>query len=159
AFLFLFVLAINGFSLLLVPRLVAEQSHALSATVFWEAFLAHAAGTLGGSLFAALFFASLQGLLINVLTPNAFSRISPRVQMISIAVLVTLLLIIPLMKDSIPALAQNESPLLDYFPFMWFLGLYETLIPGGSQMTRSIVWAYTAFSATAVVGLVFAVSY
>src|SRR5215510_10158632 len=92
AFLSLFTIAINLFSLLLVPRLVAEQSMVRSPTVFWEAFGAHAAGALGGSLFAALFFAALQGILINVLTPSAFRRISTRIQLVSISALVTLVL-------------------------------------------------------------------
>jgi predicted permease len=159
AFLALFAVAINVFSLLLVPRQVAEQSKVVSPTVFWEAMLAHAAGTIGGSIFAALFFGALQGVLINILTPQAFKRISPRIQMVSIGVLVTLLLVTPLVKDGIPSLAQNESPILDYFPAMWFLGLYEALIPGGSLMPRSIVWAYTALEATLLVAILFALSY
>ena len=101
AFLSLFIVAINVFSLLLVPRQVAEQSNVNSPTVFWEALAAHAAGTIGGSLFAALFFGALQGLLINVLTPDAFRRISPRIQMIAIAALVIALLLIPLVLSLI----------------------------------------------------------
>jgi hypothetical protein len=159
AFLSLFAIAINAFSLLLVPRQVAEQSKVNSPTVFWQALAAHTAGTIGGSLFAALFFGALQGLLINVLTPNAFRRVSPRIQMVSIAALVIALLLIPLVKDSIPTLAKNESPFLDYFPLMWFLGFYEALIPGGSLMPRSIVWARTAIDATILLIFLFAVSY
>jgi len=159
AFLSLFIVAINFFSLLLVPPLVASQSNIGSWSAFFSAVEAHAAATLGGSLFAALFFGALQGVLINVLTPDAFRRISPRVQMLSIAALVTLLLLTPLVKDSIPKLAQAESPFLDYFPLMWFLGLYEALIPGGSLMPTSIVWAFTAFKVTAIAAIVFAVSY
>ncbi len=159
-FLCLFVIAINLFSLLLVPRLLAEQSKVWPPSkAFWQSFIAHAAGTLGGSTFAALFFAALQGVLINVLTPDAVRRISPRVQMFSIAALVTLLLVIPLVKDSIPALVQNESPLLDYFPLMWFLGLYDALLPGATLMPQSVVWARTALNASVWIALVFAVSH
>jgi hypothetical protein len=55
AFLALFVAAINVFSLLIVPQLIAEQVHAHSLSGLASAFLAHAARTLGGSLFGALF--------------------------------------------------------------------------------------------------------
>jgi predicted permease len=158
-FLLFFIVAVNAFSLLTIPGLVARQSRVQSQTVYFEALLAHAAGTLGGSLFAALFFGALQGVLINVLSAEAFRRISVRIQTISIAVLVSLLLVVPLAKEGIPLLARSEHPFLDYFPLMWFLGLYETLIPGGSVMPRSIVWAYTAVQATAVVAVVFAASY
>jgi predicted permease len=159
AFLALFVAAINAFSLLIVPTLIAEQAHAHSLPALFRAFLAHAAGTLGGSLFAALFFVSLQGLLINVLSAQAFRRISPYVQMVSISVLVTLLLITPLIKESIPRLAQSPSRLLDYLPFMWFLGLYEFLIPGGSVVPQSAVWARTAAESLTLTAIVFVISY
>src|SRR4030095_10742013 len=90
---------------------------------------------------------------------ESFRRISPHIQMIAVAALVTLLLVMPLVKDSILPLAEHESPLLDYFPLMWFLGLYEALIPGGSVVPRSIVWAYTAMAASGILFAVFAVSY
>jgi macrolide transport system ATP-binding/permease protein len=159
SFLGLFIIAINIFSLLLVPPLVRQQSNVASPTAFVYAFAAHATSTLGGSVFAALFFGALQGVLINILTPQAFKRISPRVQMISIALLMTLLLVIPLVKESIPALAQSGNPLLDYFPLMWFLGLYEVLIPGGTLVPQSIVWAYTGIKTSFVLSIVFIVSY
>jgi putative ABC transport system permease protein len=159
AFLSLFVVAINIFSLLLIPPAAAFQSGIHTPAAFLQAYMAHAAGTIGGSIFAALFFAALQGVLINILTPESFRRISPHIQMIAVAALVTLLLVMPLVKDSILPLAEHESPLLDYFPLMWFLGLYEALIPGGSVVPRSIVWAYTAMAASGILFAVFAVSY
>src|SRR5262249_51813911 len=108
AFLALFVVAVNVFSLLIVPHLIAGQTHAQGLAGFLRSFTAHAAGTIGGSLFAALFFVSLQGVLINVLPASTFRRISPYVQMASITVLVTLLLITPLIKESITRLAQSR---------------------------------------------------
>src|SRR5262245_25891785 len=86
AFLFLFVVAINCFSLLLVPPSVAKRSGLDAWTAFTQAFAAHAAGTIGGSIFAGLLFAALQGVLINILSAERFRRISPFLQMISIVV-------------------------------------------------------------------------
>ncbi len=147
AFLLLFVVAINFFSMVLIP---AGHPQMLAG---------HAAGVLCASAFAALFFAALQGVLINLLPPNAFRRISPSIQMISIALLITVLLITPLVKESIRPLAQGKSPILDYFPFMWFLGIYESLIPSASVIPQSSMWMGTGLTATGIVAMAFAVSY
>jgi len=147
AFLLLFVVAINFFSMVLIP---AGHPQMLAG---------HAAGVLCASAFAALFFGALQGVLINLLPPNAFRRISPSIQMISIALLITVLLITPLVKESIRPLAQAKSPILDYFPFMWFLGIYESLIPSASVIPQSSMWMGTGLRATGIVAMVFAVSY
>src|SRR5439155_8541418 len=133
-FLLLFVIAINVFSLLIIPAILAQHSGPDAWKTFAQAFVAHAYGTIGGSIFAAFSFAALQGVLINILPANTFRRISPLVQTISIFVLLTLLLITPLAKESIPAFATARSRILDYYPVMWFLGLYETRLPTGSLM-------------------------
>ena len=157
AFLALFVIAINFFPTVMIPPAVGSQSG--SWTMFVRAFIAHTAGTIGGSIFAALFFAALQGVLINVLSWNTFKRISPHIQMVSIAILVTVMLVIPLIGASIRVLAQRGRSVLDYFPLIWFLGLYDALIPGGPSIPRSTVWAWTAVYGTAVVTLVFGLTY
>src|SRR5262249_30478587 len=116
AFLGLFVLAISFFSLVIVPPLLFGQSKIHSVYAFWLAVLAHSAGMMGGALFATLFFLALQGVLINVLTANAFRRVSPHIQTAGIAVFVTLLLLIPLAKDSIPRVVRDTHSILDYVP-------------------------------------------
>ena len=57
--------------------------------------VAHAVACLSGGVFVALAFAALQGVLINVLTGHAFRRISPWVQMGSMALLITVLFLTP----------------------------------------------------------------
>jgi hypothetical protein len=157
AFLLLFVVAINFFSLLMSPAFIGRQATASYPSM--RAILAHAGGTLGGSLFAALFFGAVQGVMINVLSPETFRRISARIQMLSIAVLVTLLLLTPLIKASIPPLIKSNSALLHYFPPMWFLGVYESLAPVDTLVHASGAWARTALTATLIVAFVFAISY
>jgi predicted permease len=156
AFLGLFVLTINLFPLLVVPGIYSKSS---SMAGLLQAIAGHAMGTAGGSIFAALFFASLQGVLINILTPSRFRRISPWIQMISMSVLVTILLITPLIKESIRPLSQQGSKLLDYFPFVWFLGLYESFLPKGTLMPSSYMWGWTAIQAMAVVLFFCAITY
>src|SRR5689334_21362612 len=77
AYLLLFAIAVNIGSIFSAPFVYSGPAH------FWarmfDAFEAHALGVLGASLFTALFFASLQGVLINVLSPAAFRRITPRI--------------------------------------------------------------------------------
>lgn len=158
-FLLLFVIAINIFSLLIIPAILARHSGSDGGRAFAQAFVAHAYGTIGGSIFAAFFFAALQGLLINILPATTFRRVSPLIQTISIFVLLTLLLITPLAKESIPAFATARSHILDYYPVMWFLGLYETHLPDGSLMPQSTHWASTALTAAGVVFAIFILSY
>jgi hypothetical protein len=154
AFLSLFVIAINLFSLLIIPAVMAGHVGG-GWNILQQAIWAHASGTIGGSIFAALFFIALQGVLINILPARAFRRVSPFVQTISIFALLTLLLITPLIKESIPPLAKANSALLDYFPFMWFLGMYENMLPGGTLIPQSAEWAQSAITATT---LMFAVA-
>ena len=52
-------------------------------------------GAIGGAIFMALFFAAFQGVLINVMTPSAFRRVSPWIQMVAMTVLVTVFLLTP----------------------------------------------------------------
>lgn len=146
-FLLLFVVATNVVSII---GIVAIDG---------KAILGHIVGVLGGSIFAALFFASLQGVLINVLTPNGFRRFSPVFQMVSITILVTMLLVLPLLRASVRPLAQMNSRLIDYFPPAWFLGVYESLNFSPAVTPKVGVWAWSAVMATTVAVITFAVSY
>src|SRR5689334_21865219 len=60
-FLSLFVVAINLFSMLIIPAITAGHGGNGGSNNFARAFAAHACGTIGGSIFAALFFIALQG--------------------------------------------------------------------------------------------------
>jgi hypothetical protein len=130
-----------------------------SAFIAPGAIAGHIAGVWGGSIFAALYFATLQGVLINVTTPSAFRRISPSIQMVSIALLITVLLVIPLIVVGLRPLAVANSSLLDYFPPVWFLGLYEVLQPSASVLSKASHWAWTGIGMTGIFGVAVALSY
>src|SRR5207244_625924 len=83
-FLLLFVVAINFFSCLIVPYVYVMRDNTWS--IFLPAFIAHAIAVLSASIFMALFFAALQGVLINLLTPSAFRRVSPWIQMFTMMI-------------------------------------------------------------------------
>jgi hypothetical protein len=156
-FLLLFVVAINFFSCLIVPYVYLLRDNAWG--VILPGFFAHATAVLGGSIFMALCFAAVQGVLITLMTPAAFRRLSAWIQMVSMTFLVTILLITPGISNNIRLLVESNSRVLDYIPLFWFLGIYEVLNPEGTLITASYMWAQTAVVATFIVTVVFAVSY
>jgi len=85
---------------------------------------------IAAGVFVALAFASLQGILINVLTASAFRRVSPWVQMAAMAFVITLLFLTPLICAVLGPLLHPGNALVRWFPPFWFLGLYIDLLPG-----------------------------
>src|SRR5262249_34913339 len=144
-------------SMIIVPAIYPNRAHSFSWA--FDAYTAHAMAVLGASLFTALFFTALQGVLINVLSPTAFRRISPRIQMVSITVLVMVFLTLPLFKQGIRPLSERYPEVLGYFPFIWFLGLYESFLPGEYLMPMAHVWGQTALVALGTIGVICAGSY
>ena len=124
-----------------------------------RAFFAHIIAVPGASVFAVLFFLSLQGILINLLPTNVFRRVSPRLQMVAVALLITLLLVLPLVGVSLKPLVLANNPLLDYFPPVWFLGIYELLAPSNAPIPQLTIWAERAVTMTVLAGLLVAVCY
>jgi hypothetical protein len=156
-FLLLFVVAINFFSCLIVPYVYVFRDNTWS--VYLPAFVAHAAAVLSASIFMALFFAALQGVLINLLTPSAFRRISPWIQMFSMMILVAVFLITPGISANIRLLVESKTRALDYIPLFWFFGVYEVLNPEGTLIPSAYVWARTAVDATFTMSVVFVLTY
>jgi hypothetical protein len=156
-FLFMFVIAINVFSGIIVPWVFAVRDNRWD--VFLPALLAHATAVLSGAVFMALFFAALQGVLINLMTPATFRRVSTWVQMISMTTLMVVLLIIPGISANLRVLAESNTRALDYIPVFWFFGIYEVLNPEGTLIPASHLWATTAVEAMLLVSLLFVVTY
>jgi len=156
-FLLLFVVAINGFSCFMIPYAFVVRDNKWS--IFPPAFVAHSAAVLSASIFMALFFAALQGVLINLMTPSAFRRISPWIQMLSMTTLVTILLITPGISGNIRLLVESNTRALDYIPLFWFLGIYEVLNPEGTLIPASHAWATNAVEAMLVAAAVFLLTY
>lgn len=156
-FLGLFMIAINMFSCVIVPYVYLVRDNRPDVVI--PAFIAHATAAFGGAAFTALFFAALQGVLINVMTPAAFRRVSPWIQMISMAILVTVLLITPGISGNIRALAESGIRVLDYIPIFWFFGIYEVLNPEGTLIPAANLWASTAVAGIVVLAAVFVAAY
>ncbi len=156
-FLLLFVIAINVFSCVLVPYAYVVRNNAWR--FFLPGLLAHASAVLSASAFTALLFAALQGVLINVMNPSTFRRISPWIQMVSMMALVTVLLVIPGISGNLRIIAESNARVLDYIPVFWFLGIYEVLNPEGTLIPASHLWAATAIEAMSVLACVFVATY
>jgi len=157
AFLLAFVVAINLFSCVLIPYAYLLRDNRLDVVL--PAMLAHSTAVIGGAIFMALFFAAFQGVLINLMTPSAFRRVSPWIQMISMTILVTVFLLTPGVSANLRVLAESNTRVLDYIPVFWFLGVYEILNPEGTLIPTSYIWASTAAYALLIVAVLFVVTY
>ena len=129
----------------------------------WTNVIVHLSGIFGGALFMAMGFAALQGILITILPQHAFRRISPVIQMVSIAVLLTLFLIYPLISASIAPLAERDSKVMEYFPFFWFLGVYLSVFPNGNPNpifdALALDALYGLLAVTAICVVTYAIAY
>jgi len=137
----LFTVSANTFVTLMAPL-------GKNGTI-WQNLSAHLAGTFGGSLFMALGFAALQGVLISVLPERTFRRISPVVQMVSMALLLMVLLAFPIISAGLGWLEEHGTKAIEGFPFFWFLGVYLLPEDGPDRM-------FHGFALNALYGLIVA---
>ena len=118
----------------------------------------HGSVMLAATAFMFFFFVALQGLLMNLLPFRLFRRMSIYVQLVAVFALLMMLLLF-LDTSSLLHSARSRN-LLYFFPPMWFLGLYESMLgqPEPLAGCREI-----ALRATAIVtigsALAYAISY
>lgn len=151
-FLAIFLAGSNVLGAVLLPLLSSSSGNAFSPTVA-RAFGAHAAAVLLAGLFTSLFFVTLQGLLIHLLSSRMFRRLSPLIQMVSVSALLIVLFLFPFLSANLRVLVEHGSPAVYWFPPFWFLGLYETLLRGpeaGAVFLRLSHLAWEAGIATAL---------
>jgi hypothetical protein len=124
AFVVIFFAATNAIHTFLYP-FVAMGRYAIFLGVLGS-MAVHATVMLAATSFMFFFFVALQGLLMNVLSFKMFRRVSTYVQLLSVLALLMMLLLF-LDTSSLIHSAKNRH-LLYFFPPMWFLGLYETML-------------------------------
>ncbi len=124
AFVLLFFAATNAISMLLYPFIAIHLGPSFLDIL--NGVRIHATVILAGNAFVFLFFVAIQGLLMNVLSYRLFQRASTYIQLLSVFVLLLMLLLF-LDTSSLLHSPANRH-LLYYFPPMWFLGLYETML-------------------------------
>ena len=124
-------------------------------------FATHIVLTAAAGLFAALALMTLAGLLNAVFSGRTRRRIAVLAQSVSMAVLVMLFFLSPLLGMSLQRLAEHHSPLLYWFPGYWFAGLYERMRPAtgdavlldlGRLGLRGLAWVAALFALVNLAG-------
>jgi ABC-type spermidine/putrescine transport system permease subunit I len=89
-------------------------------------------------------------MLLGVLGERVFRTISPFLQGLLIALLLTVLLLFPVVSRYLAALLTSGETAVRYFPPFWFLGVYESLLHGAATQPVFTGLARTGCVATVV---------
>ncbi len=112
---------------------------------------AHLLAVFGSGLFAATFILATQGVLLSILGERLFRKVSLVVQSLSIAVLLMLLLLFPVLSGVVPFVLQSGASYAFFFPPFWFLGIYQRLLEGPSALPIYALLAQTGCMALILV--------
>ena len=93
---------------------------------------AHILAVTGSGLFAAALILATEGVLVAVLGERLMAKLSLLLQGLSIAALLMLLLLFPVLSGAVPVLLDHGSALVRWLPPFWFLGIYQLLLEGPS---------------------------
>ncbi len=124
-FLGLFLLASGLSGAIFLPLIAGEPS-------LIRHVAAHILAVVAGGLFTAAFFVSLQGVLLNLIGERLFRWISPVLQGLSLATLLIVLFLFPLLSQNLRLLLTSGGQAVRWFPPFWFLGVYQTLLEGAA---------------------------
>ena len=138
-FLSFFTVAVGGVPTLFYP-LVESMAIRVSFLRLCDMILAHAIAIIAASAFSFLLVAAVQGLLINVLSPRAFKKVSIGVQVDGMITLLFLLFLLPIISNPLAGLHKAGRSQLFWFPPLWFLGLYQTLLGSHDAVFHSLAW-------------------
>lgn len=116
--------------------------------MWWRHVSAHFATVAMAGAFSAGFFVALQGGLLCLFGRRIFAWIAPLVQALSIAVLLTILFLTPLLCAHLQELFESGAGAVWLFPPFWFLGLYERLLWGSRALPIFLPLANSAVFAT-----------
>jgi hypothetical protein len=149
-FLLLFSIFVNLMPAILFPFIAGTGS-----LVFLVRFaFSHVVSVFAGNAFIFISLIAVQGMLMNLLGPGAFKKVSRLVQLLILISLLTAFFVMPLV--SFETLRQNPR-MLRIFPPAWFLGLYETLLRGWTLEFARLT--LLALGGLAAAGIGFVVTY
>jgi len=104
---------------------------ALTGAEVWFSILQHIgaqlAATFAASAFVFLLAIGLQGLLLNLLPPRWFRRVSVYAQLAALLALVLGFLLMPLVLANAGMWIRAGRPAMYLVPSFWYLGLYQVL--------------------------------
>ncbi len=141
-FLSLFIVDVGGIPTLFYPvveTMGMPGSH-VSFLRLCDLIVAHGVAIVSASAFTFLLLVAVQGLLINLLGPRAFKKVSLYVQVLVMIGLLLLLFLMPIFSTLLPAWQRTRSAQLFWLPPLWFLGLYQTLLGSDDAVFHSLAW-------------------
>jgi len=124
AFVIIFFVAANAIHTFFYPFIAMGRYATMLGVLGWIGV--HATVMLAATCFMFFLFVALQGVLMNILSFRMFRRVSTYIQLFSVFALLLMLLLF-LDTSSLIHSARNRN-LLYFFPPMWFLGLYESMV-------------------------------
>lgn len=89
---------------------------------------AQGASVLASNIFTFLFFVAFEGVLLNVLSPSWFRKLSAWVQGAMVFALLWLFFLFPNISGAVSHLKAHDPAVLLAFPPAWFLGLNEVML-------------------------------
>jgi hypothetical protein len=92
----------------------------------------HAVATAMAGICGAASVLSVEGLIAALLPHSWKRRIVPLLQAVMIAFFLLMLALYPLIVSKLQPFLEGRTTLASYLPPLWFLGLYERLLLGGS---------------------------
>jgi hypothetical protein len=126
-FLGLFLFASGILGAIFLPLIAEEPS-------IFRHFLSHVLAVAAAGVFTAAFFIALQGILLNTIGERFFRWISPALRGLSLAALLIVLFLFPLLSQNLQLLLMSGNQYVLYFPLFWFLGLYQVLLLGNAAL-------------------------
>jgi hypothetical protein len=155
AFLLAFTAAINICPTFLFPLgVLAKRTSSLQCIQY---VVSHGISMLLASTFIFLFAISLQGILL-VLFPGRIARLlSPYARFVFFLLLLSGLFSFPGISSSVSQLINEGSPIVRFYPPIWFLGIYELLIGFDAPVWWSL--ALRAIAALALTGILALLTY
>jgi len=117
----------------------------------------HAVAIFAAGLFVSAFLVALQGIFICVLGQRITRRLAPLVQSLFVLLMLTVFFLGPLLSRFLEAILRSGSLAARLFPPFWFLGLYERLLHGNSDLPIFNSLAHTALvvtSSTIIIALI-----
>ena len=128
------------FSLLIFIVIISSILNIFSTLIFYfypgnlhnfNAFfggLAHYLSNLLGSLFVFFAVAFIQSLLMILFKRKIFKKVSAFFQFTLLLGFLSVFVWFPMVYNSLPSLKDNASHFMDYYPPLWFTGVYNHMI-------------------------------
>lgn len=155
AFVIAFIADVNIGAVLLYPALVLQSSGTLPQLLRYIA--AHAIALTAAGLWVFLSVLAVTGALMAILPYGIFRRVKRYVQFAAVVVFLALFVSTEVLLPEIKALRTGGSSWAEWFPPLWFLGLYQELL--GMPMNNLGPLSARALHGLVISGALAAISY